>query len=249
MSAAPPGKVVSCWWWLPHHHCSAEQVDGMAAPLQTASHGVRATSQHWCLGISMPGTMSTCWTYALQRGRKNAFSCLETVSLGPQDFKNFKKQLFSFLFTAHHPPPLPPPHRTQTDGQWVLDQETHLRDRDHTVERTAPSLEWLRLFTGSNSLCLVYFFLNALPGGFSTPVQINFSCLDVSQQAWTPDDPSQAHSEPLDTHVWTNQCEVIVYIRSSCLSKGLDSWRIRICSHRFSIQRAYGNSWNVTGRY
>lgn len=75
MSPALPGKVVSCWWWFRHHHCSAEQVDGMATLLQTASHGVHATTQPQCPGSSMPSTMSTCWTYALQHGRKNVFFC------------------------------------------------------------------------------------------------------------------------------------------------------------------------------
>lgn len=78
------------------------------------------------------------------------------------------------------------------------------------------------------------------PGDSSASVQINLSPLDVSQCAWTPADPSWAHSrrllctcvDELMRGCGINHSQHIVYIKKS------NNWKIQIVSHKFSFQAA-----------
>lgn len=69
------------------------------SPVTTAPPGGCATAWPSLLGSSIPDAVSTYQTNASRHGGKHAFFSFEAVSLRPQDFKNFKKHLFQFLFT------------------------------------------------------------------------------------------------------------------------------------------------------
>lgn len=129
------------------HHCPAEQVGGMAAALHTVP---QETVQLHGLG-SRAAASPELWALV------GSMSCNMMGRMPP------------------YPLPLPPPHGTQTGGQWLLDQKTNPCDRSHYAENHfSPPMN------KSNSLCLVYFSLNALPGGSSAPVQIDCRSLNPS---------------------------------------------------------------------
>lgn len=132
---------------------------------------------------------------------------------------------------------LPLPYRTQTGGQWVMHQKAQLCDRSHYVENH-PSPRMSK----SNSLCLVYTSLIALPVGSSVPVQIDFGflnpCWPISGSFW---DPWPRRQDEFVYGYSINQQHLLVKIPTS--------WRTGIFSHKFSLRGACRNSPPMIGRH